>query len=104
MNPIGQQMYQQQPCFKLFSRGHGISEQEFNAITTSALNAYRMHMNPLSSGTANGIKQMIGGEWFVFVCPLGITNYDFSLSVVTGGDYLSFSIDNFNFQVCRLRD
>ena len=30
--------------------------------------------------------------------------FDFSLTVVTGNDFLSFVIDKFRFQICRLRD
>ena len=102
----GQQIYQQQMVqpqnFKLIARGQGIDDNEYNAIITSATNAFNARMNPLSTGTVNLIKQMIGGEWFVFVCPAGEQNYDFSLSVVTGGDFLSFYVDKFHFQVCRL--
>ena len=100
-----QQIYQQQmqpQNFKLLARGQGIDNNEYNAIITSATNAFNARMNPLSTGTVSIIKQMIGGEWFVFVCPVGEQNYDFSLSVVTGGDFLSFYIDKFHFQVCRL--
>ena len=100
------QMYQQQQMqpqnFKLLARGQGIDNNEYNAIITSATNAFNARMNPLSTGTVSIIKQMIGGEWFVFVCPVGEQNYDFSLSVVTGGDFLSFYVDRFHFQVCRL--
>ena len=102
----GQQIYQQQMAqpqnFKLIARGQGIDDNEYNAIITSATNAFNARMNPLSTGTVSIIKQMIGGEWFVFVCPVGEQNYDFSLSVVTGGDFLSFYVDKFHFQVCRL--
>ena len=107
MPPQQMGMYGQpqgQPAFKLLGRGQGIDQREYDAITKAAMNAYMMRMNPLSGGTSTGIKQMIGGEWFVFVCPVGVTNFDFSLSIVTGGDFLSFSVDNFHFQVCRLRD
>ena len=102
-----QQIYQQQQMvqpqnFKLIARGQGIDDNEYNAIITSSTNAYNARMNPLSTGTVKLIKQMIGGEWFVFVCPVGVQNYDFSLSVVTGGDFLSFYVDKFHFQVCRL--
>ena len=100
-----QQIYQQQmqpQNFKLLARGQGIDNNEYNAIITSATSAFNARMNPLSTGTVSIIKQMIGGEWFVFVCPVGEQNYDFSLSVVTGGDFLSFYVDRFHFQVCRL--
>ena len=102
-----QQPYQQQqfippPDFKLISRGQGIDNNEFNAIISSASNAFNARMNPLSNAVVRLIKQMIGGEWFVFVCPVGVVNYDFCLSVVTGGDFLSFYINKLHFQVCRL--
>ena len=103
-----QQPYQQQlqftppPDFKLMSRGQGIDDNEYKAIISSASNAFNARMNPLSNAVARLIKQMIGGEWFVFVCPVGVVDYDFCLSVVTGGDFLSFSISKLHFQVCRL--
>jgi len=103
-----QQPYQQQlqftppPDFKLLSRGQGIDDNEYKAIISSASNAFNARMNPLSNAVARLIKQMIGGEWFVFVCPVGVVDYDFCLSVVTGGDFLSFSINKLHFQVCRL--
>ena len=104
MNIPNQNQQLFQPKFSLFKRGKGIDENEYNTIIGSAISSYLNHTNPLSSGTAYSIKNKIGGEWFVFVCPVNITNYDFNLSVVTGGDFLSFSIDNLHFQVCRIRD
>ena len=104
MNIPNQNQQLFQPKFSLFKRGKGIDENEYNTIIESAINSYLNHKNPLSSATAYLIKNKIGGEWFVFVCPVNITNYDFNLSVVTGGDFLSFSIDNLHFQVCRIRD
>ena len=33
-----------------------------------------------------------------------LKGYDYSLSIVTTIDFLSFTIENFLFQFCRLRD
>jgi hypothetical protein len=96
-------MYNYQPVFKQYAIGSGIDMNEFNTITQSASKAMLSRMNPLSTSIATLIKQTIGGEWFVFVSPVNNNNYDFCLSTVSGSDFLSFSLDNTMFQVCRLR-
>ena len=58
---------------------------------------------PLSEICTNGIKQRLGGEWFVFQCDMGNTDFDFHLTKVKGSDYMSFSLDNKKFEVCRLK-
>jgi hypothetical protein len=63
-----------------------------------------MKEDPLSNGIIKRIKKDLGGEWMVFASIQDLKGYDFSLSIVTGNDFLSFLIDNFRFQVCRLRD
>ena len=120
--PYGQQPpYQQQPYgqppyggapnnqtdipeFKLISRGNGIDEREFYVITHSAADALNKKEDPLSNGIIKRIKRDLGGEWMVFASIEGLKGYDFSLSIVTGNDFLSFTIQKFRFQVCRLRD
>jgi hypothetical protein len=66
--------------------------------------AYINKMLPMSIQTTNLIKQSIQGEWFVFVSELGSKNFDFCLTTVQGSDYMTFSLDNVLFQICRLRD
>ena len=95
---------QYQPQFKLIAKGRGIDQNEYTTIIKSSMKAYLNKLNPLSTSTANLIKNGIGGEWFVFICPINVTNYDFNLSIVTGADFLSFYVDNFHFQICRIRD
>ena len=92
------------PNFKLVTRGHGIDEREYNTIINAAGQALANREDPLSDGITRRIKQNIGGEWFAFACSDGLKGYDFSLSIVTGNDFLAFKIDRFHFQVCRLRD
>lgn len=109
MNPMmnmGMGGYQPmvQPMFKQYAVGQGIDQREYNSIITAAQNAYMARASPLSTGTSNNIKAYLGGEWFVFVSPVGSKNFDFCLSCVTGGDFMSFSLDNTLFQICRLRN
>ena len=40
----------------------------------------------------------------VVSCIEGLKGFDFTLSIVTGNDFLSFVIKNFLFQVCRIRN
>ncbi len=108
--PYGQPAYAQNPNqsdipgFKLIGRGTGIDQREFSVITHSAADALNRKEDPLSNGIIKRIKQELGGEWMVFASIHDLKGYDFSLSIVTGNDFLSFIIQNFRFQVCRLRD
>ena len=74
--------------FKLLGRGIGIDEKEFYIITHSAADCLNKKISPLSDAITKQIKK----------------GFDFSLSIVTGNDFLSFLIGKFRFQVCRLRD
>ena len=92
------------PNFRLIGRGNGIDEREYYVITHAAADALNKKEDPLSNGIIKRIKRDIGGEWMVFASIENLKGYDFSLSIVTGNDFLSFTIQNFRFQVCRLRD
>ena len=97
-------MNQNQPVFKQYAVGEGIDKNEYNSIINAALTAYKNRMMPLSINTTNLIKNYINGEWFVFICELGSKCFDFCLTTVQGSDYMTFSLDNVLFQICRLRD
>ena len=90
--------------FKLIKRGKGIDKNEYYYITHAANDAYQAREDPLSKGTIKRIKKALGGEWMVFSGVKGLKGYDFTLSIVTGNDFLSFTIGDFDFQVCRLTD
>lgn len=92
----------QQPMFRQIAVGHGIDTNEFNSIVAAATNCYMMKSMPMSSAVTNAIKSLLGGEWVCVVSP-STKNYDFCCSVVKGGDFMSFSLDNTLFQICRLR-
>ena len=92
-----------QPVYQQIAIGHGINMKEYQLIVNSVTQAYMTKQMPLSNIAANYIKMSLGGDWFVFVSDVGIEDYDFSLTTVTGGDFMAFSLDNKKFQVCRLK-
>ena len=60
-------------------------------------------MKEISHKTGSTIKEFLRGQWFVFVCEKD-KPYDFALSIVASNDFLTFSIGNTLFQICRLSE
>ena len=89
--------------FKVDARGRGISDQEFQALTSSCYEVLGRKPPQLAPEIIKAIKQKIGGEWYVFVVPLSADNYDFYLSVVTGGDSLKLEDNQYIFHICRIK-
>ena len=110
--PYGQQGYGQQgygqqgpqPVYKQIAVGQGIDMNEFNRIVDCCKYYYAQKRGgpQTAQGAAEGLKQMLGGDWLVFISNLGYENFDFSLTRVKGGDFMAFSLDNKKFQVCRV--
>ena len=92
-----------QPAFKQISLGQGIDMKEFNTIVECCKQVYLSRMTPLSEHCTNAIKQSLGGDWFVFACELNASEFDFHLTKVKGGDFMTFSLDNKKFEVCRIK-
>jgi hypothetical protein len=92
-----------QPVYKQISVGQGIDMNEYNQIVECCKQAYMSRATPLSEQCTNAIKQRLGGDWFVFQCEMGNTDFDFHLTKVKGGDYMTFSLDNKKIEVCRLK-
>ena len=92
-----------QPVYKQISVGQGIDMNEFNSIVECCKQCYMSRATPLSEHCTAAIKQRLGGDWFVFQCEEGNSDFDFHLTKVKGGDFMSFSLDNKKFEVCRLR-
>ena len=93
----------QQPVYKQISVGQGIDQNEYNQIVECCKGAYMNRVTPLSEHCTQAIKQRLGGDWFVFQCEMGNAEFDFHLTKVRGGDYMTFSLDNRKFEVCRLK-
>ena len=94
-----------QPVYKQITVGQGIDMNEFNRIVDCCKNAFmQLRGAPQTAKmAAEGIKQMLGGDWLVFISNVGYENFDFSLTRVKGGDFMAFSLDNKKFQVCRIK-
>ena len=106
--PYGQPGYGQQgpePVYKQIAVGQGIDMNEFNRIVDCCNYHYVQTRGAPQTAQhcAEGIKQMLGGDWLVFISNLGYENFDFSLTRVKGGDFMAFSLDNKKFQVCRVK-
>ena len=110
--PYGQQQppYGQQQPFpgannskvQVLSRGNGINDKEFQDITSSCIEVQDKRIMPMSGMCVKKIKEKIRGEWYVFVCPESEKNYDFYLSFVDGGKYLTFKYGANEFHVCGI--
>lgn len=90
------------PNVRIIRRGSGITMNEQNSIISCASNVLQNHLEPISNKTAQAVKRTLGGDWLVIVYPDG-KPIDFNMTCVQGNDYLYFIIDNWAFQVCRLR-
>ena len=103
--PYGQPGYGPEPVYKQITVGKGIDNNEFNRIVDCCKQAYiQLKGAPQTAQrSAEGIKQMLGGDWLVFISNVGYENFDFSLTRVKGGDFMAFSFDNKKFQVCRIK-
>ena len=110
--PYGQQQppYGQQPPYpggnnsrvQVISRGNGINEKEFQDITNACIEVQDKQVMPMSNMCIKKIKEKVRGEWYVFVCPEKETNFDFYLSFVDGGKYLTFKYGLNEFHVCGI--
>ena len=98
-----QPRYGAQPVYKQISVGQGIDMNEYNRIVDCCKQCYMSRATPLSEHCCNAVKQALGGDWFVFQCEMGNADFDFHLTKVRGGDYMTFSLDNKKFEVCRLK-
>lgn len=101
---IGNQPFyqQRQPVYKQFAVGTGINNNEYNAIINSCKNAMLSGSKTMTNDAAKGIQYTIGGNWFVFCCPITNNDFSFSFTNVTGSDFMSFSLDNTRFEVIRV--
>ena len=94
----------QGPVYKEIARGAGIDEKEYEAIKSVSTEVYMSGIRPLSKGISEGIKNILGGEWFAFTNPIGEESYEFCLTRVKGTDFVTFVFDNTKFQICRIKE
>ena len=102
--PMGAPMpgYGPQPIIREKARGYGIDPNEYTKITQCCAGVYQQGARPYSTNAANAIREMLGGHWAV-VCYPENRAYDFALTTVKGGDFMTFTVNDVLFQVCRLK-
>ena len=88
--------------YKLIRRGGGITQNEENKISQTAVSVVQQGLTPLSNKTASAVKQTLGGDWLVIVYPQD-KPIDFNMTCVQGNDYMYFTLNGNAYQVCRLR-
>ncbi len=94
-------MQQQQPVFNKVAVGQGIDQREYQTIVNCCTQVYLQKQNPLSTSAGKAIKQNLGNEWFVIVSNAQDKDYDFSITSVEGGDFMSFTLDQTLFQIVK---
>lgn len=92
----------QEPVFSQVAVGRGIDQNEYTTIINCCKQVYMQRQNPMSTNAGKLIKQYLGAAWLIICSNVNTKNYDFSLTAVEGGDYLSFTLDNILFQVCKI--
>jgi hypothetical protein len=102
--PYGQQQppFGSNPKIQVISRGNGISEKEFQDITNACIEVQDSRAVPMANKCIQKIKQKVRGEWYVFVCPESEKNFDFFLSFVDGGKFVTFKYGPNEFHVCGI--
>ena len=98
--------YSIEPKFNQLAVGRGIDGTEYDTIIGVAKSAYeecRYTSESISVKTGSTIKEILKGQWFVFVCDKD-KHFDFALSKVASNDFLTFTIGNTLFQICRLSE
>ena len=100
---MGMGMMMQEPVYQQINVGIGINQQEFQTIVTCCKQVYMQRGMGMASQAAKAIKQYLGGEWFVITGNTFQKNYDFCVTSVEGGDFMSFSLDQTLFQIVKIK-
>ena len=93
------------PLFKKYFIGNNIDINQLNIIVNCCNKYYLQFRGGKSTAYHSGeeIKQILGGEWMVFISDLQFREFDFYLSPAQQSDCVVFSLDNKFFQVCRYK-
>jgi len=92
----------QEPQFQQISVGQGINNQEYQTIVQACKQAYMMQQTPMSNVAAKLIKQYLGYAWLVICSPSQNKDYEFSITSVEGGDFMTFTLNYTLFTVIKI--
>ena len=90
--------------YRLIRCGKKFNNNDVNIIINSSNEELKRGSDPLSKCIIQRIKNLLGGNWVVFVCVNGLKGYDLSVSVEDENRLISFIIDNFKFQIIKIGD
>ena len=86
---------------KLLSKGRRMKDNEYYSIISACIECYDKKLCPLHEQCIKKIKDMIKGEWFVFVYSQKENNFDYYLSL-DNEKYLSFEYKGNIFEISRI--
>ena len=90
--------------FHLIRCGKKFNNNDINLIINSSYEELNRKGDPLSKSIIQRIKNLLGGNWVVFICVVGLKGYDLSVSVDDANRLISFIIANFKFQIIKISD
>jgi len=90
--------------YRMIKCGNKFNNNEMNIIIKSSYEEYKRKKDPLSKWIMQRIKNILGGDWVVFICALGLKGYDLSVSIDDDNRLIAFAIDNFKFQIIKIKD
>ena len=90
--------------FHLIRCGKKFNNNDINLIINSSYEELNRKGDPLSKSIIQRIKNLLGGNWVVFICVVGLKGYDLSVSVDDEDRLISFIIKNFKFQIIKISD
>jgi hypothetical protein len=91
------------PVFKQIAIGKGIDQNEYDTIISCCSQAYVDNKSSYSTPSAKLIKHNLKGDWIVVCNPIDFLDFEFSMTKITGSDYVSFTLNDTLFQVCRIK-
>ena len=90
--------------YTLITCGNKFSTNDLNIIIDSSYEELIRKKNPLSKYIIQRIKNILGGDWVVFICVDGLKGYDLSISCNDENRLISFVMNNFRFQIIKIAD
>ena len=85
-------------------RGVGINAHEYEVIKKVSSQVYLKGVD-MARNFAEGVKQIIGGEWFAFINSDKEKKDSINEFYITNAkdiDFVSFNIEDTKFQICRI--
>ena len=90
--------------YRIIKCGNKFSNNDINNIIITCKEGYKGREDPLSKWIIQRIKAILGGDWVVFICAIGLKGYDLSVSLDDENRFISFIMDNFKFQIIKIKD